>query len=178
MVLAFFKEPDMSMLKFIAAAALLASAAAQACESYELRVLPFEYAETRMPAVELSKAYGGGRFIFGHAIAKLRAAVDGCRIDVSYADAVMIVASELESDDCSLRLIRDHELQHIDIFRRSVERLSRELPATATAAEAQELLVAFNAAVAAEQQSIDTPREYSRARQECGGRVLALTGRR
>lgn len=166
------------MLKsLLIAAAAVASCAvlvdcAHACESVEVDVLPFEYAEKPAAFAALSRVNGGPTFGLVQAAATAR--LDGCKLVVGYRPATLSVANELRADQCAYDHVMAHELEHVAIYRRALagagDRLRAAVPQRGFVA-----VEAFFDDVRAAQAAHDSDEEYGANLTACSGRVVALT---
>lgn len=108
------------MLRQISAFVLssLLSFASFACESITIETLPFEPRVEFLPMQELNKQHPGDRILNGAVVTTANATFDpnSCVLTVGWQDVAVKIAEELNDDECAVRYIAAHEMQHVEIY--------------------------------------------------------------
>lgn len=171
----------MSKFRLLIVAAILAALAHHsraACESVQVNVLPLEVVEDHsMPSARLA-AVTDGIALFGAVFAVFRAEAADCVVTAGYTDVVLRVASELQRNQCAFDHVREHELEHVRIYRDALATLAARIQARAGEADLVAVARQEVAAVRVAHRAHDSDDEYAKNRTACRGRILSLTNLR
>jgi len=148
------------------------------CSSHPvINVLPFEVTEDFSKTYRELQEIGASNGEVG--LVRVRSSVwvskDGCTATVGYREPVLHVASELTRDACAFAHVKQHELEHVRLYREHLVGIKERIEARVQAGE--DLFQASKTevlAVQAQHQAFDSPEEYSKNRTECSGKIARL----
>lgn len=161
-------------MKNLLLALLLLVGSAQACEKITVETIPFDPPfNSDLTIKEISKMAGSPTIGVTSAIWVSRLA--GCTLHVGYDQAKVLIAKELHTDQCVLGVVMEHEQQHVDAYRKSLELLPSLILARSPTIETaerigKEEMMRFIPA----QRQIDGFDEVQRVMVSCNGRTLLM----